>query len=151
VGEDVEADLTADGKGQFEVLKLFSHRLDHGLSDPVGLATSASRRDSFRGTRTRSYFSKSFRSSVEAFRPIGETLTMPRRNSMNVPLVISSGGGAQQGDKTDRLMGMSSSERYRKIQLASFLYSSSPTYWMNELLLSSLPSLYAVNPFSPNA
>ena len=39
---------------------------------------------------TLSYFSNSFLSSVEAFRPIGETLIIPRLNSMNVPLGFSS-------------------------------------------------------------
>lgn len=41
VGEDVEADLTADREGQAEVSKLLSELLEHGLSDTVDLVVSS--------------------------------------------------------------------------------------------------------------
>lgn len=94
------------------------------------------------------------KSTYLAFRPTGETLIMPFLNSTNVPLATASAPSPLDtkyqhwNPDTYRLIGTSTSDRYRRIKLTSFLYSSSPTYLMKEADSSSLPSFHAVRPFS---
>ena len=104
--EKVEGDLAADGVGELIVgellLELGHHRLAHlgearrgtcaeggGLAACTQRAAGSERAHSCvrRGPTlcSRSNFSKSLRSSRLQLRPMGDTLSMPWRNSMNVP------------------------------------------------------------------
>ena len=94
--EKVERNLAADRVGELIVgellLELGHHRLAHlgearrgtcAEGGGLGACTEGGRRGPT--LCSRSNFSKSLRSSRLQLRPMGETLSMPWRNSMNVP------------------------------------------------------------------
>jgi hypothetical protein len=94
-GEHIERDLSTDRIGKVQVSELVPQSVHHFFSNLV-LLEDIQRSDKLNKSRraisheihilTKSNLSKSFRSSLEQFRPMGDTFSIPLRNSINVPL-----------------------------------------------------------------